>query len=128
LQSGSEGLPDHRHDYSGQPVAGTSQLERGMGGVTRPARPNPRALVCQKDAAASARRGRVWLQLATQTQHLNIDAAAENVLVHARRRPPMFPAQRPSGRFQECHQQGERALHQRHLLPRRIAQFLTPLI
>jgi hypothetical protein len=62
-------------------VAGTWQLERGIGGVTRPARPNARALVCQKDAAASARRGRVWLQLATQTQHLNIDAAAENVLV-----------------------------------------------
>src|SRR5262245_49676136 len=59
-------------------------------------------------------RARIDLELASQPQHLDIDAAIENVLVHPRRLQQILPRQRPLGCFEKGDQQRVLALAQRN--------------
>lgn len=59
-----------------------------------------------------ARRARVVLQLASQPQHLNVNAAIEDVFVDAGRLEQVLTAERAFGRLEEGQQQGIFALAQ----------------
>src|SRR6266702_3523847 len=61
----------------------------------------------------NARRARVGLQLASQPQDLDVDAAVEDVFVDARRLEQVLAAQRALRRLEEGQQQGVFALAQR---------------
>ena len=69
-----------------------------------------------------AGRARVSLQLAPQPQHLNVDAAVEDILVDAGRLQKVLAGEGPSGRRQEGHQKRLFALGQGNGAARRVGE------
>src|SRR5690242_19913653 len=73
-----------------------------------------------------ARRTRIGLELAPQSQDLNIDAAVENVLMHARGLQQVLSAEGPLGCIEKGGQQRIFAFGQRNFSPVGVAETPSP--